>query len=96
MLLRSNDLSKQVSTAGTIITGSNINRQWMAFSNLGSGWIDIYWLDSNGQAAAGRLRLQAGQSVAFDRNMYWDGAISATAEVNNDILSGVEVEKWGS
>ncbi len=90
---RAKDLTAQVAVAGTYIVGANPTREWMAFVNQGTGYIDVMWINEPGAVVAGRIRLYPGGTVVFSKtgDMPWDGPISATAEIALDTLGGVEV-----
>lgn len=94
--LRANDLTQQIPTTGIPICTANGRRVWMAFTNEGPNFIDLLFLDPrDGATVMGRIRLQSGQGVWFDRqSMYWDGALSAAADTATTTLAGVEVEEW--
>lgn len=90
---RSRDLTIPVSTAGTGITGSNPKRDYVALVNHGTGYIDVMKIGEPGAKVEGRLRLYPGGSIVFSKtgDMPWDGSISATSEIDLDVLGGEEV-----
>lgn len=87
----SRDLTQQIPTTGIPICGRNSNRRWMAFTNEGPNFIDIIWIGNDGSSIQGRIRLQSGQAVTFDKNMPWYGSLSAAADTATTTLAGVEV-----
>lgn len=90
---RPKDLTADISTAGTQVVGANPMREWAAFVNQGTGYIDVMWIEEPGAVVAGRIRLYPGGSAVFSKtgDMPWQGAISATSQILNDTLGGVEV-----